>query len=511
MATDRPRVQAPDSRRSAAAPTSHGRPRDLRALVVSGVRWKIGSQLALQVLSFASTLTLARLLSPRDFGLAGIALVFASLAFLLADVGLGASLVQRRELTEDDRSTAFWTNAGLGCLLAAAGVGLSWPLADLYHQPRVQPLFAVLSLSFLLTALGTTQAALLIRDLRFRSLELRTLAATSISIAAAIVLAALGYGPWAIIVQTLVTCVVSTALLWRSSTWRPQRRYSFQSLRQLLGYGGPIFGSTLVWYVERNLDNVLIGRFRGPAALGNYGLAYNIMLAPLKKVVLPVQQVLFPALSRVRDQKDAAAIWLRMTRIFAAAAVPSLAGLAIVAPDFVVVVLGEKWRPAVHVLQILTWVGLIQLAAAQTTTILEALGRAGDVFRYSLASASLSVVGFAIGLHWGIVGVAAGYAIANTVAIPVYVAVGSRAVGLSIGDFGRAVGGVVVIAAVMAVAVAAVRLALIDHLSAGPRLAISVAVGAAVYLPLCRWRFPEIVEEVRRALTSSARTSPTVA
>jgi polysaccharide transporter, PST family len=494
----------PDPAAAAGSAASHGGLGSLRSLVVSGIRWKLGSQIIVQGLSFASTLTLARLLSPRDFGLAGIALAFASLAFLLADLGLGASLVQRSELTEDDRSTAFWTSAGLGCLLAGAGVGLSWPLADLYDQPRVQPLFAVLSLSFVLTALGTTQGALLIRGLRFRSLELRTLAATSTSLAAGIVLAALGYGPWAIITQALLNCGVSTALLWRSSAWRPQRRYSTQSLRHLLGYGGPLFGSSLVWYVERNLDNVLIGRFRGPAALGQYGLAYNIMLVPLKKVVQPVQQVFFPALSRVRERSDAAAIWLRMTRLLAVFAVPSLAGLAIVAPDFVVVVLGEKWRPAVHVLQILSWVGLIQLAAAQTTTMLQVLGRSGDVFRYAVASASLSVAGFAIGLHWGIVGVAAGYAIANTIVIPVYVALGARAVGFSLRDIARALAGVVEVAAVMAAAVLGVRLALLHHLSASPRLLVLIAVGVAVYVPLCRWRVPDILQEARRALTSRA-------
>jgi O-antigen/teichoic acid export membrane protein len=460
------------------------------------------SQVVLQGVSLAATLTLARLLTPRDFGLAGLALVFASLAFLFADLGLGASIVQRPELTEEDRSTAFWTNAGLGCALTLAGIGLSWPLADLYHQSRVQPLFAVLSFSFLFTAFGTTQGALLIRGLRFRSLELRTIASTSVSVAAAITVAALGYGPWAIIAQSLTNSGISTVLLWRSSPWRPRFLYSFQSLRHLLGYGGLIFGSGLVRYLERNVDNFLVGRLRGPAALGAYGIAYNIMLVPLHKIALPVQQVFFPALSRIEDPKEAGVVWLRMSRILAAVAVPGLLGMVVVAPDFVVVVLGEKWRAAIRVLQILAWVGIIQLAAAQATTMLQAIGRAGIVFRYSVASAILSVVGFAVGLRWGIVGVAAGYAIANTLLIPYYVASGGRAVGVSLSEFGGALAGVVQAAAVMAVAVLGLRIALLHQLSAGPRLVVLIAAGAAVYVPLCRWRAPEIAQEVRRARAS---------
>jgi O-antigen/teichoic acid export membrane protein len=466
------------------------------------------SQVALQGFSFASTLTLARLLTPRDFGLAGLALVFASLAFLLADLGLGASIVQRPELTEEDRSTAFWTNAGLGCVLTLAGIGLSWPLADLYHQSEVQPLFAVLSLSFLFTSFGTTQGALLIRGLHFRALELRTIASTSISVAAGITVAALGYGPWAIIAQALANSGVSTVLLWRSSAWRPRFLYSSESLRHLLGYGGLIFGSGLVRYVERNVDNFLVGRLRGPAALGAYGIAYNIMLVPIMKVALPVQQVFFPALSRIEERKEAGAIWLRMSRILAAVAVPGLLGMAVVAPDFVIVVLGDKWRAAIRVLQILAWVGIVQtVGASQTTTLLQAIGRAGTVFRYSLASAILSVVGFAVGLRWGIVGVAAGYAIANTLLIPYYVASGARAVGVSLGEFGAALAGVVQAAAVMAIALLGLRIALLHQLSAGPRLVVLIAAGAAFYVPLCRWRAPEIVQELRWARVSRSEAS----
>jgi O-antigen/teichoic acid export membrane protein len=142
--------------------------------------------------------------------------------------------VQRRELTERDRSTAFWSNTGLGLFLTIAGIGLSWPLADLYREPEVQPLFAVLSLTFLLTALGTTQGAILIRNLSFRSRELRTIVATSTAVAIGIVLAGLGYGPWAIIAQSLAVSGISTFLLWRSSPWRPHFVFSIASLTHLL-------------------------------------------------------------------------------------------------------------------------------------------------------------------------------------------------------------------------------------------------------------------------------------
>ena len=475
---------------------------ELRSLVIRGVSWKVGSHVLVQVFSFASTLILARLLTPRDFGLAGLALVFSGLAFIFADLGIGASIVQRESLTEEDRSTAFWSNAGLGLVLTLVGVGLSWPLAHLYRQPEVQPLFAVVSLTFLFTALGTTQGALLIRSMSFRSLEVRTIVATSTSIVIGIGLAALGYGPWAIIAQSLAISGISTLLLWRSSPWRPRFIYSTESFKHLLGFGSLIFGSNLTRYLERNADNFLIGRFRGPAALGAYGIAYNIMLVPLMRIVLPVQQVFFPALSRISEPREAGALWLRMSRILAAAVVPCLLGMAVVAPDFVVVVLGDKWRSSIHVLQILAWVAIIQFAAAETSTLMQAIGRAGIVLRFSVVSAILGVAGFAVGVRWGIIGVAVGYAITNTLVVPFYVAVGGRAVDVSLGQYCRVLSGVAQAATAMALIVLGLRFALLDQLSAGPRLVVLIVVGVAVYPPLCRWRAPEVAQEIRRVRAS---------
>jgi PST family polysaccharide transporter len=174
-------------------------------------------------------------------------------------------------------------------------------------------------------------------------------------------------------------------------------------------------------------------------------------------------------------------------------------GMAVVAPDFIVVLLGEKWRSAIPVLQVLTWVGILNVASLQASLLLEALGRAGAVLRYTIASSIVSAVGFAVGLHWGIVGVAAGYAIAKTFLVPTYLGWSTRPVGLSLTEFWKAVAGPVQAAAGMAICVLGARLLLLDNLSAGPRLAVLILLGLVVYLALCRWRSPELVQDIRQA------------
>lgn len=479
---------------------------NLRSRVVSGVTWKAFSQVAVQGLGFATTLTLVRLLSRGDIGVANMALIFASLAFLLADVGLSTALIQRRTITDDDCSTVFWSNAALGLILTAAGIALAPTISDIYGRGEVAPLFAALSFTFLFTALGATQGALLIRNMQFRSLELRTIVGTSVATAVAIVVAVLGFGPWAIIAQALTNSGVSTLLLWRSSSWRPRLVYSVASLRSLLGFGSFIFAGGLVSYVERNADSFLVGRVLGSSALGAYSVVYNVMLVPMTKLANPLKDVFLPALSASRDSGNVGSIWLRLTSVVGLICLPAMLGLLVVAPDFVTVVLTRKYESAIPVLRVLTLVGILQPLAAQTTTLLQSLGDARTVFRFGVLTSLLSVAGFAAGLRWGILGVASGYAIANVLVFPYYTRIGAKAAGVRLRQFGAALAGITCAAVGMALAVYGLRTVLVGSVGPSLRLAIVIVAGAAIYGLLVLWWASDVAHEVRRAF----RGRPTV-
>jgi O-antigen/teichoic acid export membrane protein len=400
----------------------------LRTDVVRGVGWKVLSQGILQLSKIVVALVLARLLAPHDYGLAGMVLVFSSLVFIFSDLALGSALVQRRTLSEEDRSTVFWTSSALGLAFTLLGIALSGPLADFYGERSVQPLFAALSVSFLVTALGTTQKAILTREMDFKRLELRFVAGTLIGAAVGIGSAVAGGGAWAIIGQQLTIAVVSTALLWTSCRWRPRLLFSTASLRRLVGFSGNVFGTRVLFYASRNADNLLVGRFLGSSALGAYALAYNLMLMPIERIAGPIQEVLFPAFSRLQDEpRRLAATWLRVNRAVAAVSIPTLLGLIIVAPEFVTVVLGDKWAAAIPVLQILAWAGLFQSLQRLNSSVLQARDRTGTLLAFAVLAATSNVAAFAIGLTWGIVGVAAAYAVTNTLLQPFYTWLTARA------------------------------------------------------------------------------------
>ncbi|WCB95814.1 Lipopolysaccharide biosynthesis protein WzxC [Baekduia alba] len=457
----------------------------------------------MQVSRLIVALVLARLLAPDDFGKAAMVLVFSSLVLVFSDLGLGAALVQAKELEEDDRSTAFWTTVGSGVVFTGVAAACSGLLARFYGEPEVTHLCQVFSLVFIITSIGATQEALLVRAMSFRALEVRNMVGTAGGAIVGVTIALNGGGAWAIIGQQLAEATVGAALLWFASSWRPSLTFSRAALRRMWGFSGWLVGHRLLFYVHRNADNILIGRFVGAAALGAYTIAYNVMLVPFSRIAGPIQRVLWPAFAEMQD--DPARIvagWVRVTRVLAAAAVPALVGLVVVAPDFVAVVLGARWAEAAPLIQALAWVGILQTIQVLNIDILQARARTQLVFRYMVIFTCGHIMAFAIGLHWGVLGVAIAYAISSTFIEPILTYLTSRELGVSFWTIPRALWGVAQASALMAAAtVAAHELLIGTAVGQLARLALTIAVGMLAYALAAWWRIPELRTEVQGALS----------
>jgi O-antigen/teichoic acid export membrane protein len=336
--------------------------------------------------------------------------------------------------------------------------------------------------------------------MNFRALELRAMVSVVFGAGAAIYAAAAGYGAWALVVQQLVTYGVSSLLLWLFSDWRPRLVYSRRSLRELRSFGTNVSGTLLLFQLNQNTDNVLVGRFLGAAPLGTYMLAYNIILVPFSRLVAPLHEVLYPVFTRLQtDLPRLASVWLRAVRMLAAVALPVMLTLVVLAPDAVPVVFGSRWEHAVPVVQILAWVGTLFALQGLNSVLLQAIGRTRMLFLYALVSFAAGLASFLIGLRWGIVGVAACFAVASTVMQPLYMELTARSVGIGLRDCVRALSGVVQVAASVAVSAAIVRNLLVSA-GVGPvmRVVLCSLVGVLVYVPMCAWRAGDVVEDLRR-------------
>jgi len=451
-----------------------------------------------QLLGFITSIVIARFLSPFELGLATEAVVFVSLVLVVGEFGFAPVIIQRERLREQDTATAFWASLALGAALTLIGVGLSWPIAALYGEPRLQPLFAVMSLTFLFTAAGLVQEALLMREMDFRALEVRTILAVICSCTVGITLAALGFGPWAIVVQTLTISAVASALVWRSSPWRPTMTFSVPILKEMWSFASHVTGSRILNWAQLNVDNLLVGRFLGAANLGVYSLAFAIGFAPVNRLSEPLGQVLFPAFSRIQDRQQIALIWLRASRMLALIAVPAMLGLIVIAHDFVQVVFGQKWMGAVVVLQLLAPISLFQTLTGFNASVLQSIDRTRLLLRLTAVTTVLSMAAFAGGLPWGIKGVAVAYLIATVVLQSGYLWLTARAISMPLRQWLGSVSGVLQAGLLMLLVVAAAREALLSAaVPAAGRLAVLILLGVLSYAAGIRWRAPEAISELK--------------
>ncbi|HEU5243078.1 MAG TPA: oligosaccharide flippase family protein [Gaiellaceae bacterium] len=470
--------------------------------VLTGFGWKVATVLVSDVTRIAVAVVLARLLTPADYGMAGMAFIFSGLATIFSDLALGGALVQRKEVTEEDRSTVFWGSLAFSFVVAGVCVALSPLVAQFFGKQEVQQLVAVMAISVPLSALTTTQVALLLRQLAYRSLEIRQMLAILAGAVAALAFAAAGFGPWAIVANSLVASAVSTLLVWRFSSWRPRFVFSFARLRDLSGFGLRLFGIRLMNYANLNFDNLLVGRFAGAAALGVYSLAYNVMFTPMIRIANPISSVVYPALARMQDDLPRMRrAWLRSKRLSASLLAPAFLIAIVAAPDLVPVLFGQRWHEAIPVIQLLAVAGVAHSLVTLNWTVLQGTGRMKVAFRLGILVSALTVASFAVGVRWGAVGVAAAYATIKLPVVLIDTYVTTRAVGFNFWEALRAGGSILPHALLAAAGAWLVRIALTD--AGAPHVVALLAVvvtACLLYIVLLVVAAPGYVADARDVL-----------
>jgi O-antigen/teichoic acid export membrane protein len=385
-------------------------PESLAGSVVTSLKWKFGSQIVREATRLTVAIILARILTPGEWGLASMALVVAALLELVPDAVSGG-LVQRSRISERDRSTIFWTALGLGIGVAILGIAASGAIAAFFGEPDARELIAAVSVGLAITSVGVVPEALLMRDLDYRSLELRHMAATFVGAGVALTLAFSGAGAWAIVGNALAFVTTSVTLLWLFVKWRPGLVFSRASFTSLGAYGLRMFGTQALTFAQLGGDKVLVGRYLGAASLGMYAFSFNLMFTPIVNIAFPIQNVLFPAYSTIQeDEERLRAAWLRGKRLAVAALAPLFLTALVIAPDLVPVVFGSRWDDAIPVLQLLCIAGVAYALLTQNPTLLLVRNEMRTLLRWSTFVTAFMLGAIAVGLTWGLIGVAATYA-----------------------------------------------------------------------------------------------------
>ncbi len=438
------------------------------------------------MLSWAATVIVARLLSPEDYGLVGMASIYLGLVTMLSEFGLGATVMALRDLTDEQVAQLHGFAALFGLASFAVSCLMAWPLGAFFHSPELPLVVVVMSVTFIISSFQIVPAALLRRELRFRDLAMiDTISALTLSVAM-MVFAYFGFRYWTLVIGGLLCSVLATLQTLRLRRHRMALPRA-GTLRHAMTFSRHILISRLSWYAYSNADFLVAGRILGKAALGVYDFAWTLANVPIEKVTVLIGQVAFPIFAAVQNEpEDIRRYLLRLTEGLALLTFPASFGMALVAPDFVLLFLGPKWSGAIVPLQLLAVFVGFRSVVPMFTQILNVTKDSRFAMYMSVVSAVLMPTAFYLmGSRWGTTGLALAWMTVYPILALIQYWRVSRRIALPVSDYVRALWPAVSSSAVMCAVVWTTQLATRSRGPLAAMLGLQVGLGVLTYALMC--------------------------
>ncbi|WCC80126.1 lipopolysaccharide biosynthesis protein [Cutibacterium equinum] len=355
--------------------------------------WALAGQVVKALIQVVTVVVLSRLLTPDDYGIFGMVMAFVALTDLFRELGLSAAAIQAKQISAAQRSNLWWINTAAGASLSLLSVAAAPLVAWLFAEPRLTPYVWAIGALFLISGMSAQYSASLQRQLRQKTLQVINISAQVIALVVTIVLAALGWGAWALIVQSLLGSATTLVLLVLVSKWWPQRWDRNADMRGFFRFGFAVFGYSVVSYLANYIVNLSTGRFFGARELGSLTRGTQLVSTPVSLMVAPVSNLAFVTLSKVQDDAQRLRRYSLLWQQTVGYAVALLCGgLLVVSPSLVPLALGDGWSRTVGFVQLLcisTALGYVPLAAGW---LYQSLGRPDIQLRISLVFTPIRVV-----------------------------------------------------------------------------------------------------------------------
>ncbi|HEY9767601.1 MAG TPA: lipopolysaccharide biosynthesis protein [Coleofasciculaceae cyanobacterium] len=452
------------------------------------------------ILRMGSTVVLARLLSPEDYGLIGMATVVIGFVQLFKDLGLSAATVQKSEINHQQVSTLFWINLIISLAIALLVIALAPLVARFYDEPLLRGITMALAITFIFGGLTVQHQALLQRQMRFLELAKIEIVSMLVGVIVAVASAWYGLGYWALVLMQIATVITNAIAVWLSCSWRPGFASQDSAIRSMLAFGGNLTGFRLVNYFSRNLDNLLIGRYWGSQQLGLYAKAYQLVLLPIEQINSPVNSVALPTLSSLQSEPEKySKYYYKAILLITTLGMPIVGFMFASADKVILLMLGEQWLGVVPIFQYLmpaAFIGTFNVAAGW---VYQSLGRTDRQFRIGMVMATTDILLFSLGLRWGAVGVAAFYGLSRPILMIITIVYCYRGTFLKVADFFRTIFRPVFASVSAAIALIGVNYFLVANLNFLIALLIDLCLYFCFYLSI--WIFiPGGKSEIREIL-----------
>ncbi|WP_346289928.1 lipopolysaccharide biosynthesis protein [Sphaerothrix gracilis] len=471
--------------------------KDFRQKVLQGVLWTTLQNWGGQLGSLSVFFVLARLLEPEDFGLVALANVFLAFVQVFLDQGFPKALIQHQQLEPQHAHTAFWTNIVCGSVLTGLCILLAPFVASRFDEAQLTPILRCFSLLLLIGSFTGVQEALLERQFKFKFVALRSLLGLLISGILGISAALLGWGVWSLVVQQLVYELVGAIVLWRASSWRPKLQFSWRHFKELFSFGINILAFNFLGFINTRSDDLLIGYFLGPTALGYYSVAYRILQIMVQLLIDTFNRVALPTFSRLAsDLSVFRKAFYQATQLTSTVSFPCFLAVAILAPEILSLLFGEQWLPSAPVLQFLALAGIFRTVSRFKGAIFMAMGKPSWRVWIGLMSSILNLSLFALAVRWGVAAVGLAYLVRTAIMFPIEQSAVGRLIKAPMQDYLRQLLAPLASAILMAVAIFIAQQTI--NLTAFPvaQLIVLIAIGSVTYLVLLKLLAPKLFKQL---------------
>ncbi len=382
---------------------------NLKQQTVQGVFWSLSEKFALYGIGLITGIILARLLLPEDYGLIGMTVIFFSIADAFVNGGFGAAYIQKKEVSEIDANTVFYSNLSVSVVFYIVLWFLAPVISRFFEQEQLIILIRVMSLMIVINSFNIIQTAKLIRDINFKKKAKWNLISTGISGISGIAAAYNGLGVWSLVIQRMLSSIIVSIGLWSTSKWKPRFLFSIDSFKQLFSFGGWLLASSLFRSISNNLYRLFIGKFFPASELGYYTKAHQFQQLGSEKFSQSIQDVSFPILSKYQnDAIELKRILKKFLSFSLFFILPIMLILVVTAKPFILLLLTEKWENMVPFLQLLCFVGIFHPLEYMNRKLLMASGKSRLNFSINVIKNTLRIINVIINYRFGVVYILAG-------------------------------------------------------------------------------------------------------
>jgi O-antigen/teichoic acid export membrane protein len=451
--------------------------------VAKGAIWTMAANAARIASAILILPVLARLLTPEDFGLMQIAAPFLFFLIVFSDLGMQSALVVVDKPTDKLWSTAFWTG-----LVATAGLTvflilMAPAIAQFFKEPRAELILQVLAITLLIGGTMIVPGAWLLRNMKFRVLAIVEFSSVTAGLIAALACAFLGFGVWSLVVQQLVMFSLKAAAFCTASKAPIKFEFTFADLKPILGISWGMTNVRILWFLSRNIDVIIIGRFLGATVLGYYSIAWRLMMMPIEIFANGLFQVLMPSLGQIKDDADRLkAALLKTYSTISLFTFPAMAGIAALSVPLTDVLFGEKFAPAAYPIAVLAVNGALQSLLTVQGALFIALGRVDVMYKWSLITLVTLSICLLIGVQWGLNSAALGYLVATLICAPLNFRAMLNLVGARLPDAWHALKIQTLLSAGMGILVYALSLSLPSSFTDLQILSVCIPTGVFIYV-----------------------------